>query len=188
MPAHWRPSRLSNGHLGAAVSALVDGQLDQESNERAWDHVMQCEECSRQVEREGWLKRQISSIGVKPVEEVPPARLVGSLLDLGPVAEAWAQVDAIEQRGRHRRRTGLVLAGAGSVSAAVLGLTTLGGAGLGLGGTTSPPVSSLGNGTASTPTPAFVAPAASVHGRLRGWTLGSGDDGSTVARSVGNRP
>ena len=27
------------GHLGAAVSALVDGQLDEESAERAWAHV-----------------------------------------------------------------------------------------------------------------------------------------------------
>jgi hypothetical protein len=190
MPAHWRPSRL-NGHLGAAVSALVDGQLDEESTERAWDHVLGCEDCRRQVEREGWLKRQVSSIAARPVEADPPARLVGSLLDLGPVADAWAQVEELEQRGRHRRRTGLVLAGAGSVSAAVLGLTTLGGAGLGLGGTTSPPVSSLGNGSVSTPTraptPALVAPAASVHGRLRGWTLGAGDDGAAVARSVDHR-
>ena len=41
MSAHWRASRFS-GHLGTAASALVDGQLDEESADRAWDHVMVC--------------------------------------------------------------------------------------------------------------------------------------------------
>ena len=137
MSAHWRPSRL-NGHLGASVSALVDGQLDDESTERAWDHVLGCLDCRRLVEREGWIKRQVSSIAVGPRDETPSDQLVGSLLELGPVADAWAQVDEIERRGRNRRRAGLALVGAGSVSAAVFGLSTLGGASLGLGGGKNP--------------------------------------------------
>jgi hypothetical protein len=71
------------------------------------------------------------------------------------------------------------------VSAAVLGLSALGATPMGIGGTTGTPASSIGSST-STPTPAFVAPAASVHGRLRGWTLGASDDGVARARAVGD--
>ncbi|NUR08759.1 MAG: hypothetical protein HOQ22_06155 [Nocardioidaceae bacterium] len=182
MSAHWRASRFS-GHLGTAASALVDGQLDEESADRAWDHVMVCPECRRLVEREGWIKRQVSSIAATPREDAPSDRLMGSLLDLGPVADAWAQVDEIERRGRNRRRAGLALVGAGSVSAAVFGLSTLGGASLGLG--SGAPPASINHGASSTrPTPAVVAPAASVHGRLRGWTLGSDEDGVARAHAM----
>jgi len=184
MSAHWRPSRLFNGHLGAAASALVDGQLDAESTERAWDHVMECAECRQVVEREGWLKRQVSSIAVGPVETAPSDRLMGTLLDLGPVADAWAQVDEIERRGRNRRRAGLALVGAGSVSAAVFGLSTLSPLSLGL-GNGAQPASSINHGASSSrPTPAVVSPAASVHGRLRGWTVGSDEDGAARAHVV----
>ena len=41
------------GHLGSAVSALVDGQLDDESSEQAWAHVQRCVPCRKRVEREG---------------------------------------------------------------------------------------------------------------------------------------
>jgi len=178
MSAHWRPSRLFNGHLGAAASALVDGQLDAESTERAWEHVTDCPECRQLVEREGWIKRQISSIGVGPVESAPSDQLMGTLLDLGPVADAWAQVDEIERRGRNRRRAGIALVGAGSVSAAVFGLSTLSPLSFGP-GNGGAPASSINRGaSSSSPTPAVVAPAASVHGRLRGWTLESADDGA----------
>jgi hypothetical protein len=187
MAAHWRPSRLFNGHLGTAASALVDGQLDEESAERAWDHVLGCDECRRLVEREGWVKRQLSSIGVGPGQDATvPDQLVGSLLDLGPVADAWAQVEDLERRSRNRRRAGIALVGAGSVSAAVLGLTTLGGASLGFGA--GSPATSINNGaSSSSPTPAVVAPAASVHGRLRGWTVGPSDDGVVRAHAVDDR-
>jgi hypothetical protein len=51
MPAMWR----LGGHLGSSVSALVDGQLDDETAERAWGHVMHCVPCRRLVEHEGWV-------------------------------------------------------------------------------------------------------------------------------------
>ena len=74
------------------------------------------------------------------------------------------------------------------MSAAVLGLSTLSATPMGIGGSTGTPASSIGGASTSTsPTPAFVAPAASVHGRLRGWTLGAGDGGVAHARSVGDR-
>ncbi|CAN5601118.1 hypothetical protein BH10ACT10_BH10ACT10_04200 [soil metagenome] len=77
--------------------------------------------------------------------------------------------------------------GAGSVSAAVFGLSTLAATPMGVGSTGTPATSIGGASTSTTPTPAFVAPAASVHGRLRGWTLGGSDSGVARARSVSDR-
>lgn len=136
------------GHIGPAVSSLVDGQLDPESSERAWAHILTCTSCRRLVEREGWVKTQLASMGGRE----PPARLLGSLYELDEngeparaagspalrpsweAIEAWVAVDQIEQRGKGRRRAGLAMVGAGSVSVAVLGFATLSGAGLGIGG------------------------------------------------------
>jgi len=159
--------RYLGGHLGVTVSALVDGQLDQSSAERAWAHVHGCTVCRRQVEREGWVKTQLAAM---TGDEGPPQQLLGSLYGLGstatrPVpdpmgdpAAAWAAVDQIEREGRGRRRAGIALVGAGSVSAAVLGLASLTGSTLGIG--EAPTV-------APTQTPSTViAPVARVHGRL----------------------
>lgn len=144
MPGMWR----LNGHLGSSVSALVDGQLDPHEAERAWAHVMTCPPCRRLVEREGWVKRQLAEIaGTEPV--LPPPGLLGSLHGLRPephdhaaheahaARAAWAAVHALEDRSRSRRRVGIAAAGVGSVSAAVLGLSSLSGATLDIGGVPS---------------------------------------------------
>jgi hypothetical protein len=189
MPAMWR----LGGHLGSSVSALVDGQLDDETAERAWGHVMHCVPCRRLVEHEGWVKRQLAQIAGTPSPEEPSDRFVGALLDLDPVSadeasDAWAETGRLEDRSRIRRRTGIALVGAGSVSAAVFGLSTLGATPMGIGGPTSGAPSSIGGAaTSTTPTPALVAPAGAVHGRLRGWTLGTGDAGVAHARAVADR-
>ncbi len=200
-------------HLGDTVSALVDGQLGPEESEQAWRHVVQCPACRRLVEREGWVKRQLAW---RPqVTESPSQRLLGNLYDLGgpaPVAhprgaavpaarsasntaetrealEAWAAVEALEQRGRPWRRAGIALVGAGSVSAAVFGLSALSTAPLGIGGAPAgSPASALSRGAATAvPTRAVVAPRARAHGLLPGWHVqGTGvatravavDDGS----------
>ena len=78
MTSMWR----LGGHLGSSVSALVDGQLDDESAERAWAHVMQCPACRRLVEHEGWVKRQLAQISGGPRADQPSDRFLGSLLDL----------------------------------------------------------------------------------------------------------
>lgn len=76
--------RYLGGHLGTAVSALVDGQLDPHSADRAWAHVHGCSHCSRQVEREGWVKRRLASMS-DGGPALPPADLLGSLRGLsGP--------------------------------------------------------------------------------------------------------
>lgn len=182
MSAMRRPLRLPNGHLGSSVSALVDGQLDEEATERAWQHVLHCPPCRRLVEHEGWVKRQLAQIAGAPGPDEPSDRFLGSLLELDPAAVAWAEARELEDRGRSRRRAGIALVGAGSVSAAVLGLSTLSGAPLGFGGGNGTPAGSIGEASATTtPTRAVVAPAAVVHGRLRGWTLDPAEDGSAHA-------
>lgn len=152
------------GHLGAAVSALVDGQLEQDSEERAWAHVAVCPACRRAVEQEGWTKRQLHLVAGGE----PSARLLGSLYDLDAslvpaptpehaVRESWAAVERLEQQGRGRRRAGLAAIGVGSVSAAVLGLSTLSGASLGIGGAPVRPPSASVTGSPAAPTSAATA-------------------------------
>lgn len=158
--------RYLGGHLGVTVSALVDGQLDPASADRAWAHVHGCGLCRRQVEREGWVKRQLATM---TGEQGPPPQLLGSLYGLGAhgrsadepspdPALAWAAVEELERQGRGRRRVGIAAVGVGSVSAAVLGLATLTGSTLGIG---SAPTAR----PSQSPT-AFIAPVAEVHGRL----------------------
>lgn len=183
--------RYLGGHLGTAASALVDGALDAASAERAWSHVHACSTCRRQVEREGWIKTQLSTMGA----DEPPERLIGSLYGLcgndaaarhdaaqDQGAAAWAAVAEIERRSRGRRRTGIALAGAGSVSVAVIGFASLSGATLGIGGApastptatptaTSSPSSAGASATSSGGTAATfatIAPVARAHGRLPG--------------------
>lgn len=140
------------GHLGASVSALVDGQLPSAEEERAWSHVLTCPGCRREVEREGQVKTRLATLRGEP----PPPQLLGSLYDV----RAWSTVDALERRARTRRRGGLAAIGAGSVGAAVLGLSALAGAPLGT--TPPPPVASIGGpvtgAPAGPPVPAAPAP------------------------------
>ncbi len=162
------------GHLGSSVSALVDGQLDAATQERAWAHVSSCPACRGAVEREGWTKRQLTLMSGVPGGE-PSARLLGSLFDLdgavrdgsedgttggatGGAAgdrarESWAAVAELERQGRGRRRAGLAVVGVGSVSAAVLGLSTLSGAPLGIGGAPAGRPATTLTGSTSTPSP-----------------------------------
>jgi hypothetical protein len=170
-----------HGHLGSNASALVDGQLGEEAASRAWSHVHDCPPCRRLVEREGWVKRQLSQMsGSEPSE-----RLLGSLYDLATpddAADVWATVDEIERAGRGRRRVGIAVVGAGSVGAAVLGLSALSGAPPGFPAGT-PAASLTGATNTAQPTSAEVGSRGVVRGRLPGWTLrgGSADD----ARAVG---
>ena len=173
MPGMWR----FGGHLGQSVSALVDGQLDPESTERAWEHVLACPPCRRLVEREGWVKRQLAEMA-GGAAATPPPHLVGSLQGLdAEVQQAWDAVGEIEHSARGRRRIGIAAVGVGSVSAAVLGLSTLSGAPLGIGGAPAgPPATSL---TRPSPTvaPASASPtrrassAPSPLGAFDGWLV-----------------
>lgn len=170
--------RRFGGHLGTMVSALVDGQLDAETAERAWDHVLSCPTCRGQVEREAWVKRRLSSM----CGNEPSADLLGSLHGLAaqssPTLEglqAWAEVDRLEHSTRGRRRAGLAVAGAGGVSAAVLGFAALSSLGLGGAGGGSPSASITGSTQAPSPATAVLPAVARVHGRLPAWVVPAND-------------
>jgi hypothetical protein len=118
------------GHLGSAVSPLVDGQLDGATAERAWSHALGCAVCRAAVEREVWVKRSLSAMGGAD----PSPGLCDLLHELPwhatdavpPAAPSeWSAVAELERRHR-LRRSGLLAAGAGTVSAAVIGLGAVG--------------------------------------------------------------
>lgn len=174
------------GHLGTTVSALVDGQLDPCSEERAWDHVAACPSCRRAVQHEGWTKRQLTLMSGGE----PSPRLMDHLCSLeaagsGSVENSWAAVAELESQGRGRRRAGLAAVGVGSVSAAVLGFSTLAGAPLGIGNTPSgpPPASMTGSPTAPAASPTAVPPSRRFSG-----PLSTGPTGTTLPVSLAPAP
>lgn len=111
------------GHLGARVSALLDGQLPPAEAEEAWRHVYGCNTCRDLVEREGWVKSRLAGLAQDPGCDAPaPHTLKGSLLNLTP-GEAFLAADC----ARPSRRLGLGAAvGGGAVGAALLGVVALG--------------------------------------------------------------
>lgn len=134
-----------SGHIGAKASALVDGQLAPEEEERAWSHVLSCPGCRSIVEHEGWTKRRLGALSgaVSPPREGLPEGLMGSLIDVD-ARVAWAEVGVIERRSV-RRRAAAVAVGGSAVGACALALLTVTGAPLG------------GTSTPSRPAPANVS-------------------------------
>lgn len=113
------------GHLGARVSALLDGQLSHDETERAWAHVHTCHTCRDHVEREGWVKTRLAGLSFGSVGTAPE-HLKGSLLGVTP-GELYL---SIAQDDPHRTRRALSMAaiGGGAVGAAVMGVLALGAA------------------------------------------------------------
>lgn len=110
------------GHLGDRVSALVDGQIDSETAERLWQHTAECPTCEQAVDAERWVKRRMAVSGELRSPQSVPQSLVGSLRELPEQVERLSRPRVILAR---RRR--YVLAGAGSVSAALVGFAALSG-------------------------------------------------------------
>ncbi|MFA6574518.1 MAG: hypothetical protein WCS84_03795 [Nocardioides sp.] len=111
------------GHLGARVSALLDGQLSHDESERAWAHVHTCHVCRDQVEREGWVKTRLAGLSFGGVDAAPD-HLKGSLLGVTP-GELYLSI-AQDDPHRTRRALGLAAIGGGAVGAAVMGVLALG--------------------------------------------------------------
>ena len=112
------------GHLGSRVSALLDGQLSPEEEERAWEHVHACHLCRDAVEREGWVKTRLAGLCFDGSSA--PDRLKGSLLG-GPHRTLPGDAYLAPTGGRWRRHhPGLVAIGGGAVGAAVMGVLALG--------------------------------------------------------------
>lgn len=175
----WKPG----GHLGPAVSALVDGQLDPATAEHAWEHVLSCRSCRALVEQEGRVKTELATLSGSE----PPEGLLGSLYSLErsdtsasasastSAWDAWRTVDDIESRGRRRRRAGLAVLGAGSLSVAALGLVSLSATNLGMSATPpsgAPTAFLTGPSPGTSPAPgrdAADAPVIALTVEVRGW-------------------
>lgn len=116
----------SVGHVGSRVSALIDGQLPEEVAERLWTHVHTCCSCRELVEREGWVKTRLAGLSH---QQRPAPDYLQSLLTLGPaIATLPTVAEPHRSAGVQRRRTALaVVVGAGSVSAALVGVVALAG-------------------------------------------------------------
>lgn len=104
------------GHLGSRVSALLDGQLSPAEADRAWAHVHLCHVCRDAVEREGWVKTRLSTLGGAPA----PSHLKGSLLTGGVLPPVGAPVPE-----EPRRRTGRLVLGGSAAGVAVLGVVAV---------------------------------------------------------------
>ena len=113
------------GHLGARISALLDGQLPPDEAERAWAHVHTCHFCRDRVEREGWVKTRLA--GLSYAAGPAPDGLKGSLLGMPP-GDALLAYAHHRQDHRMRRNVGIAAIGGGAVGAAVMGVLALGAA------------------------------------------------------------
>ncbi len=112
-------------HLGARISALLDGQLSAEDTERAWEHVHTCHFCRDAVEREGWVKTRLAGLSFDAGRA--PDALKGSLLGMPP-GDAILALAGARPDHRSRRTAGLAAIGGGAVGAAVVGVLALGAA------------------------------------------------------------
>ena len=115
------------GHLGTRVSALLDGQLATEDEERAWEHVHLCHVCRDLVEREGWVKTRLAGLSFGASADVP-SHLRGSLLDASMSLTPGEAYLVAGDRDSRAKRAGLVALGSGAAGAAVVGVLALGAA------------------------------------------------------------
>jgi len=131
----WKPAALRATHLGSRASALLDGQLAAEDEERAWAHVDECDECRHRLERERWIKSRLAGLSSEPAVASAPASLKGSLLcgmgDREPFAGsaamdvmvfAFLKQHSARQEHRARRNAGLAALGGTALGAAVMGV------------------------------------------------------------------
>lgn len=118
------------GHLGAKVTALLDGRLPAAEEERAWEHVHSCHPCRDAVEREGWVKTRLAQLG--HVGTPSPSSLRDSLLRAEFVTAVPVYPDVLPEEphpGHEAVRPRHLAALGGSVlGMAVLGVVALGAA------------------------------------------------------------
>ncbi|GAA5124289.1 hypothetical protein GCM10023339_45560 [Alloalcanivorax gelatiniphagus] len=119
-------------HLGSRVSALLDGRLAPEEEERCWNHVHSCHSCRDLVEQEGWVKTQLAQLSLGPSQTCSPSldfksELLGRCSSLQPAS--GPALAAPHVTAPHRPRRGLVAIGGGAASACVVGVLALGVAG-----------------------------------------------------------
>ena len=115
-------------HLGSRVSALLDGHLAPEEEERCWSHVHACHACRDLVEQEGWVKTQLAQLSFGPGE--PSHDFKSALMGrCSAVQPGPGLVVPPFPTSRPRARRGLVAIGGGAAGACVVGVLVLGVAG-----------------------------------------------------------
>ncbi len=114
------------GHLGSRISALLDGQLSPEEEERAWSHVHTCHQCRDQVEREGWVKTRLAGLSFGQTEV--PGHLRGALLGAMTTERTPGEVILDASSDMRSRWVALTALGGGAGAAAVMGVLALGAA------------------------------------------------------------
>lgn len=109
------------GHLGSRASALLDGRLSAEEEDRAWEHVHTCHACRDLVEREGWIKTQLAGFSLAGSQGVPSGLKQRLLTSCDPVGVTpWEDAVAAS------RRPPLAVLAGGAVGTAMLGVLALG--------------------------------------------------------------
>jgi anti-sigma factor RsiW len=113
-----------SGHLGDQVAAFVDGQLDYARREKALEHLSGCDRCQALVEQERWVKTRVQTLpGAEPSADLLTSLTLVSAHEPAPPAYPGAYRVARWPAGQGwLRRGGLVLAGAGSLAAGVIGV------------------------------------------------------------------
>lgn len=99
-------------HLGARVSALLDGQLPEAEADCAWLHVSACATCREAVQRETWIKQRMAGLSSLTTA---PVSLKGDLL----------RPEHCGSRREHRRAISFAAVGGGAVGAAMVGFIAL---------------------------------------------------------------
>lgn len=109
-----------SGHLGPQVADLLDGRMSSEQEERAWQHVHDCQECGELVAREGWIKSRLCGLSAP---SSAPSALKGCLLAAPGIAVAADGVSDV----RRRLLGAAAVIGSGAAGAAMVGVLALGG-------------------------------------------------------------
>jgi hypothetical protein len=110
-------------HLGAKVSALLDGRLPKAEEERCWSHVHLCPPCRDMVEREGWVKTRLA--GLSAGDAGASHSLKASIMSAS--ALEGVSIFASDHLGEPRRTwsRGMISVGGGALGAAVIGVVAL---------------------------------------------------------------
>ncbi|NYE35293.1 anti-sigma factor RsiW [Nocardioides cavernae] len=117
-------------HLGPRVSALLDGRLAPDEEERCWNHVHACHACRDLVEQEGWVKTQLAQLSLGPSTCSPSHDFKSTLIGRCPSSQpGGGSLAAPRFPTAPRPRRGLVAIGGGAASACVVGVLALGVAG-----------------------------------------------------------
>ena len=104
-------------HLGAQISALLDGQLAGDRADRAWRHIAECDVCRTAVQREEWVKLRLSGLAACEPPAGPPLRLRAALASLPAGPTVFAGWPEPARRGRGSRWAAAAV-GVGTLSAA----------------------------------------------------------------------